>query len=160
MSRNSFTLHLKHLEKPFMNASLGRVRCQPLRAAPGCRLHSSITGRAGRCSQRRHSSRCRRLCDGEVRSSLDPDSSSESKTWPRHAKPDASKSADRLGASWEESDVSSSIDEAQLAKNRETFLLRLASLGFGVSPCMHVQPANTDTSARRLHRLSAPLVHC
>lgn len=50
----------------------------------------------------------------------------KSQQWPRVAEPDNGSSSD--DAKWDEG---STVDEAALAKNRETFLLRLASLGFG-----------------------------
>jgi hypothetical protein len=65
-----------------------------------------------------------------VGATADEGSSQTSEEWPRRAQPDK---VDSNGddTSWASA---RSIDEAQLAKNRETFLLRLASLGFGVGP--------------------------
>lgn len=70
---------------------------------------------------------CRRGACTAARASVD-DSGRQSDEWPRRGQPDLEDNANGEDPSWS---TAGSIDEAQLAKNRETFLLRLASLGFG-----------------------------
>lgn len=62
----------------------------------------------------------------------DARSKADDGSWPRRAQPDEMKNGSSPGRSWDDGGVTASVDDAQLAKNRETFLLRLASLGFGV----------------------------
>ncbi len=74
----------------------------------------------------------RRASATPARASVDDArSETEGSSWPRRAQPDDAKSGGP-GRSYDDAGVTASVDEAQLAKNRETFLLRLASLGFGV----------------------------
>ena len=67
----------------------------------------------------------------ETRATADEGSRQTPQEWPRRAQPDA------IDSNRDDASLTSarSIDDAQLAKNRETFLLRLASLGFGVRAC-------------------------
>lgn len=74
----------------------------------------------------------RRAAATPARASVDDArSETEGSSWPRRAQPDDAKNGGP-GRSYDDAGVTASVDDAQLAKNRETFLLRLASLGFGV----------------------------
>lgn len=89
-----------------------------------------------------------------TRAAADEGSRQPSEEWPRRAQPDAVDS-NRDDASWTSA---RSIDDAQLAKNRETFLLRLASLGFGVRACNMTWPKCNPCTLRAGQREHLPAV--
>ena len=97
---------------------------------PSCAQVLRLAARHSRCATGLRSGRQAGRPLGP-RAAADEGSRQPSEEWPRRAQPDAVDS-NRDDASWTSA---RSIDDAQLAKNRETFLLRLASLGFGVRTC-------------------------